>query len=208
MRNRLKSVVASLGLGASFALGASFVLLLLFAVGRGQQILSNPFGFSTQITPSGPVVLMQVQKLARLETARYRGQAIVKGDTSSGFFPAFVAGDRLVFVGHGEVVAGVDLAKMQEGDVTVKDNVATVKLPAAEIFHTRLDNAQSEVFERQTGIFSQPDRDLESKTRLEAENRILQAATESGLLKNADLGAREALQKHLMMLGFKEVLFR
>ena len=208
MRHRFKAVFASFGLSAAFALGASFVLILMFTFGRTQQLLTNPFGFTSTVTPSGPVVLTEMKKLARLETARYRGQAIVKGDTSSGFVPTFLAGDRLVFIGHGEVVAGVDLAKLQESDVTVADGVATITLPSAEIFHTRLDNAQSEVFERQTGIFSRPDRDLETKTRLEAENRIQQGALESGLLRNADIGAREALQKHLKMLGVKDILFR
>ena len=92
----------------------------------------------------------------------------MKGDTSSGILPGFIAGDKLVFIGHGEVVAGVDLAKIQPEDVVVESGRATVKLPSAEIFHTSLDNDQSEVFERSTGILSKPDAQLETKVRQEA----------------------------------------
>ena len=62
-----------------------------------RDFIHNPFGFSTSITPSGPVVLMQMQKLAKLETGKYNGQTIVTGE-NKGILPVMVAGDRLVFV--------------------------------------------------------------------------------------------------------------
>src|SRR5688572_2646509 len=103
-KSRFRRTLASLGFGGTFALGVLLVLLLLATFERGRQAILNPFGFSTRVTPSGPVVLEQLQKMARLETARYKGHTIVKGDTS-GVLPSFIAGDKLVFIGHGEVVA-------------------------------------------------------------------------------------------------------
>lgn len=208
MKNRLKFALASLGAGGAFALGILVVLLLLASFQRGRQLLLNPFGFSTKITPSGPVVLEQLQRISRLETALYTGHTIVKGDTSSGILPNFIAGDRLVFIGHGEVVAGVDLSEMKPEDVETKDGVVTLHLPPAKIFRATLDNAQSEVFERQTGLFSKPDSQLETRVRQEAEARIRAAAEQSGIIKHAELGAQEALRKPLEMLGFKEFHFR
>ncbi len=181
--------------------------LLFVSFERGRQALLNPFGFSSKVAVSGPVVLEQLQKLSRLETARYKGHTIVRGDTSSGILPTFIAGDKLVFIGHGEVVAGVDLAKMQPDDVKVDGDNVTVKLPPAEIFHSSLDNQQSEVFERQTGVFSKPDSTLETRVRQEAENQIRQAATDSEILQQATQGAREALRKQLEMLGFGKIEF-
>ena len=102
---KLWSVVAVLG----------FALLLAGLFSQGQSVrafLSNPLGFTSKVTPSGPVVLLQMQKLARLETARFNGQAIVKSETK-GVLPIAIAGDSLLFVAHGEVVAGVDLAKIR-----------------------------------------------------------------------------------------------
>ena len=206
-KSRFKPALTSLGLGGTFALGVLLVLLLLASFERGRQALLNPFGFSTKVTPSGPVVLEQLQKMARLETARYKGHTIVKGHTGSDVLPSFIAGDKLVFIGHGEVVAGVDLGKMQPQDVRVNGDKVTIKLPAAEVFHSRLDNEQSEVFERQTGVFSKPDQTLETRVRQEAEKQIRDAALESEVLQHAAQGAREALRKQLGMLGFGDVEF-
>jgi hypothetical protein len=179
---------------------------LLSPLHRAGEVLRNPFGFSSRVTPSGPVVLMEMQKLARLETGKYNGQAVVTGETS-GVLPTFVAGDRLVFIGHGEVVAGIDLSELKQGDIEVNGESARVHLPTAQVFHVRLDNAQSEVFERQTGFLSRPDRDLETRTRIEAENRLRDAALQKGLLETAQRNAQDAIRQQLEIMGLKDVSF-
>jgi hypothetical protein len=83
----------------------------------------------------------------------------------------------------------------------------TVHLPPAKILHTTLDNRQSEVYERQTGIFSKADPTLETKVRIEAEDRIRAAALESGVLKTAEANAKETLRPFLNKLGFDDVHF-
>ena len=171
-----------------------------------RDFLGNPLGFSSKVTPSGPVVLLQMQKLARLETSRFNGQAIVKSETK-GVLPISIAGDSLIFVAHGEVVAGVDLAKMNDGDVQVDGDKVTVKLPKAELFHTRLDSNTSEVAQRQTGLFSKPDINLETQARIEGENQLREAALQSGLLERADENAREAVRKQLEAAGIEKLEF-
>ena len=171
-----------------------------------RDFLSNPLGFHSKTTPSGPVVLLQMQKLARLETARFNGQAIVKSETK-GVLPVVIAGDSLLFVAHGEVVAGVDLAKMEASDVRIEGETVHVKLPAAEIFHTRLDNQTSEVAQRQTGFFSKPDIDLETQARTTGEDRLREAALQSEILKRADENAREVVRKQLESAGAKNLQF-
>ncbi len=166
----------------------------------------NPFRFKTRTTMSGPVVLQQIQKLNRLETTRYNGQAIVKGDTS-GALPGWLAGDKMVFIAHGEVVAGVDLSKLKSEDVRTTNGHIILKLPPAEIFHTSLDNATSEVFERKVGLLSKPDANLETKVRFEAETRIREAALEAGVLETAQQNAHGTLRDFLKSLGVDDVEF-
>ena len=188
-------------------LGCALFLAGIFSQGQSvRDFLGNPLGFSSKVTPSGPVVLLQMQKLARLETSRFNGQAIVKSETK-GVLPVSIAGDSLIFVAHGEVVAGVDLAKMNEGDVKVDGEKVTVKLPRAELFHTRLDSSTSEVAQRQTGLFSKPDINLETQARIEGENRLREAALQSGLLERADENAREAVRKQLEAAGVEKLEF-
>ena len=188
-------------------LGCALLLAGIFSQGQSvRAFLSNPLGFASKTSVSGPVVLLQMQKLARLETSRFNGQAIVKSETK-GVLPVSIAGDSLLFVAHGEVVAGVDLAKMNDGDVSVDGDKVTVHLPKAEIFHTRLDNQTSEVFERQTGLFSKPDIDLETRARVESEDKLREAALQSGILEKADENAKEAIRKQLESAGVKELEF-
>ncbi len=185
----------------------------LFVAGR-ELLRFNPLAallppalrWGSTVSPSGPVVLQSVQRLERLETSRYRGQVVVKGDTG-GILPRWVAGDRLVLLGHGEVVAGLDLARLGDGDIRVAQESVEVRLPRPEILHTRLDNRESEVFSRETGIFTGPDRTLETRTRIEAEDRLRAAALESGILTTAEANGRETLRRHLTTLGFREVRF-
>ncbi|MFN3651840.1 MAG: DUF4230 domain-containing protein [Armatimonadota bacterium] len=168
--------------------------------------LKNPLGFTSAARATGPVVLDQVQALQRLETCRYNGQVVVRGDTS-GWVPSWLAGDKILFVGRGEVVAGVDLRSLQSHDVRVEGEQVVVRLPEPQIFHSRLDNHGSQVFERQTGLFSKADSQLETRVRQEAEERIRSAAMESGVLATARENAQSALRQQLSLLGFREVRF-
>jgi hypothetical protein len=206
MRQRLRGSLALFGITAVFCLGMVCATTMLRPLDRIGQFWGNPFNISTQITPSGPTVLEQVQRLNRLESCRYNGQVIVRGD-SSGYLPSWLVGDRILFVGHGEVIAGVDLSRLQSDSVRVEDKRVSIKLPAAEILSTSLDNRKSEVHERQTGIFSQPQKDLESKVRSEAEDRIQQAALTHGILQTATVNAQEALRSQMVQLGFQEIHF-
>ena len=205
-RQRSPHVFAIAGLVAVFCLGLLASRLSLNPFDRIGQFLRNPFSFSTTIAPAGPVVLQQIQQLSRLETTRYRERVIVKGDTT-GILPSWVAGDRILFIGQGEVVAGIDLSQLQADDVRVEGTKVTVKLPPAIVLHTKLDNQQSEVYERQTGILSKADPTLETKVRVEAEERIRAAALESGILKTAAAKAQESLRPFLNKLGFDDVHF-
>ncbi len=169
------------------------------------EAIRNPFAVRSR-TVSGPVLLQQVQKLQRLETSRYQGQVIVEGETK-GLLPTWISGDRLLFVGRGEVTAGIDLARLQPSDLRAEGERVSIRLPAAEILHTRLDNHQSEVFDRRAGFFGGTDTDLETRVRVEAEDRIREAARTHGLLQTAQENARETLRTHLTSLGFRQVDF-
>ena len=118
------------------------------------------------------------------------------------------AGDRLLLVVHGEVIAGVDLGKLQTKDVSVNGEHASVRMPTAEIFVTRLDNAKTRVYSRDTGIFSTPDPNLEGEVRAAAEQQLQSAALQDGILALADKNARQTLTGLLTGLGFKSVEFK
>ena len=152
-----------------------------------------------------PTVVRQVRALERMETVSYNSDKVVTGERESSIFPEFLAGDRLLLVAHGEVIAGVDLAKLQASDVEVREHSVSVHLPAAEIFTASLDSAKTRVYSRDTGLFSSADPNLESKVRAEAERQIRDAALSDGILKTAKTNAAQSVHRLLAGLGFTSV---
>jgi hypothetical protein len=106
---------------------------------------------------------------------------------------------------HGEVTAGVDLAAIDPSMVKVDGKAVSINLPEPIIFSTRIDNAKSRVYARETGLFSAPDPQLESEVRREAERQLMQAALDGGILKTAATNARSTLTSLLHGLGFETV---
>src|SRR5271165_7611916 len=100
-----------------------------------------------------PTVVRQIQRLQRLETVSYTMDKIISGEHDNPYLPKFLVSDRLLLVVHGEVVAGINLASLQPGDVQVQGQTVAIHLPPAEIFSTRLDNAKTKVYSRDTGLF-------------------------------------------------------
>ena len=207
-------------IAATFAVLALSCMLLAFAamqsgvegLGRLTGIFPS-FGLVTTptvtIDTSRPTVIDKVEALGRLETVHYQLEKVISGQ-STGPLPDFLTSDKILLVAHGEVVAGVDLTKLEPGDIRTdqESGTVTITLPDAEILFTRLDNDKTYVYDRQTGIFSKPDPDLESQVRRAAEQQILQAALEDGILRRAQENAEEVIETLVTGLGYEEVEFR
>jgi hypothetical protein len=171
------------------------------------RLFSSDHDGRVVIQAAQPTVVRQIQGLQRLETVRYTMDKIMSGEHENAYLPKFLAGDRLLLIVHGEVIAGVDLTKLKTSDVSVHDRTVSVHLPQSEILVTHLDNSKTRVYSRATGLFSSPDPNLESEVREEAERQLQQAAQQDGILKSAEQNAREALTAILKGLGFDQIAF-
>lgn len=164
-------------------------------------------GRSTQIDLSQPTIVNKIQQLQRLETVVYTMDKVVSGEKENSILPNFLAGDRLLMIVHGEVVAGVDFNGLKSGDVAVQAKRVVLRLPAAQVFSTRIDNERTKVYSRQTGLLVPVDPNLETQVRREAERQLQQAALLDGILKTANTNARTTLMSLLQGLGFERVEF-
>ena len=165
-------------------------------------------GRGTKIDVSQPTVVNKIQQLQRLETVVYTMDKVVSGEKENPILPNFLAGDRLLMVVHGEVVAGVDFSGLKSGDVAVEERKAILRLPSAQVFSTRIDNERTKVYSRQTGVLVPVDPNLETQVRQEAERQLQQAALLDGILKTANTNARTTLTSLLEGLGFEQVEFQ
>lgn len=157
------------------------------------------------ILPDPVTIIHEVQALARLETIQYSVEKVITGDSGQALFkPLF--GDKLLFVAHGTVIAGVDLNKLSPSDMFLENGILKIRLPEAEIFSAGLNNDKSFVFDRQTGIFTRPDPSLETQVRRLAEQEIYKAAIADGILAQAQVNAETYVTRLLHDLGFKNVV--
>ena len=186
------------------------VALVLFSRQSETPLWSRWFGAlagrSTRVDVSQPTVVEKIQQLQRLETVVYTMDKVVSGEKEN-VLPDFLTGDRLLMLVHGEVVAGVDFGTLKSGDVAVNGKQVRLHLPDAQVFSTRLDNARTKVYSRQTGLLVPVDPNLESQVRQEAERQMLQAALTDGILRTAQGNARSTMTSLLQGLGFWSVEF-
>jgi hypothetical protein len=196
-----------------FAFGFLLALLAVglavwLVTGTGLLSLLRAYRGGTLLRIDQPTVVRQIQQLQRLETVSFTMDKIISGEHDNPYLPKFLVSDRLLLVVHGEVIAGVDLGKVQSDDVTVQGLSISLRLPEAQLLVTRLDNAQTRVYSRDTGLFSSPDPNLESEVRQEAERQLQEAAVAGDILKTAGGNARSTISSLLQGLGFKKVEFR
>ncbi len=165
--------------------------------------LMNP---TPTIIPDPATYISEIRALARLETIQYSVEKVITAEVGQGSF-GFLFGDKLLFVAHGIVIAGIDMDKIQPGDLQLVNGILNVRLPPAEIFIATLDNEKSYVYDRETGLLTQSAKDLETLARQAAEQEIFKAANEDGILTQAQHNAELFLYKFFQALGYKEVIF-
>lgn len=158
------------------------------------------------VLPDPVTVIYQVRTLARLETIQYSVEKVITAQTGQGVFaPLF--GDKLLFVAHGIVIAGVDLMKIGPEDMWLESGTLYVRLPDAEIFIATLDNEKSYVYDRDTGLLTHGDVNLETVARQAAEDEIENAALEDGILEQARINAEAYMYRLLSDLGYDQIIF-
>jgi hypothetical protein len=195
-------------------LGALLLGLLGFLMlsrNSGPALLSHMWsavtGRTLSLDVSQPTVVNRIQGLQRLETVVYTMDKVVSGAKENPIFPDFLAGDRLLLLVHGEVVAGIDFSSLKPGNVKVEGKQIHLYLPAAQVFDTRLDSARTRVYSRQTGLLVPTDPNLESQVRQEAERQLLEAALADGILRTAQQNASQTITSLLQGLGFEKIDF-
>jgi hypothetical protein len=153
-------------------------------------------------------LVTQVRELRRLETASMHVLHIGRVAQTYKMVPNALGGDEITFLAAGDVIAGIDLARLQQQDVwRSPDGTINLRLPPAEVLVTRVDNKESRVLSRKTGVLRRADVDLETRARQHAEENIRLEAIKKGVLPMASRNAEKNLAEFLHTLGFQKVRF-
>lgn len=186
----------------------AFILIaVIFAVGLwlGYKVPRWLGMGATQRVLGTATVLQQVQTLSELITVKYVMEKVVIFEDVK-WYPG--GDNRVLLVAHGIVKAGVDLKQIEPGDVTVSGKTLSLRLPPARITDAYLDEKETRVIERTTGLLRLFDKDLEQNARQIAVGDIHRAARNAGILRDAEERARAQLRALLLQSGFEQVEFR
>jgi len=173
------------------------LLVILFGLG-----LWLGFGARRWAGGGGPVayntatVLRQVQTLSQLVTVKYVMEKVVVMEDVKWFGES-----RVLLVANGVVKAGVDFSRLKPEDVRVTEKKVALRLPAAQVTDAYLDDRQTRVVERTTGLLRTFDKDLEQTARQLAVDEIRRGARTAGILKDADERARAQVQNLFEQMG-------
>lgn len=175
-------------------------IIALFFIGRNLKNNSE-YRFGSDRA----AMIKQIETLSRFETTSFSVDKIIEVSTNYDKLRDFLFGDKLLLVAHGKVIAGLDLSTMQPEDFSGSGDAIIIRLPAPQILETILDNNSTRVYDRDRGIFTKGDLDLEATARQLAETEIRQAACAGEILDEANRRAVQQLTLLFKTAGFKEV---
>jgi hypothetical protein len=187
-------IVAGLVLGA-FLIGGAF----------GSW---NPFGGGREYEEIGPTVVDSVRAISQLATVEMVEYTTIEKGNDRGWLN-WARGDRIFMFAVARIGAGVDLGAMGTDSFRVDEDSGevTVRLPTPEILFVEVDNDATQVYDRDTGLFTSGDPRLESDARALAQDVLVQGALDRGILSTAQDNAQTALRELLLGLGYERVVF-
>jgi hypothetical protein len=191
-------------------LGAGLLAIVLIAKSCAPPSLPviPPLSSSVTVVHPTPNVLLAVKDLARLESASFHMERVIDlSDKQAMLFGLVHSEDAILLVAVADVSAGVDLQQLKADDIVTDapQKRVTITLPAPEVFHAELDNSKTYVHTRRTGALATRKENLETRARQEAEQSLIEAALEAGLLNRASDNARRAVEGLARGLGYSQV---
>jgi hypothetical protein len=189
-------------------LGIGLGLFALKSCSKPPAPLIPPMTSSVIVVRPTPDVLVAVRDLARLESTSFHMERVIDlTDKQSKLWGMVSTEDAILLVAVAEVTAGVDLQKLQAGDVVADPARRSVRieLPAAEVLHAALDNDKTYVHSRKTGALAERKENLETRARQEAERTLIESAKQAGILQRAGDNARRTVEALVHSLGYDKV---
>jgi hypothetical protein len=179
-----------------------FLLLIIFVIGIWMGVKYAERKGSHLHEEQTDTVVEQIQTLSDLVTVKYVVEKVVVLDDVRWY-----GENRVLLLAHGVVKAGIDLTRLQPGDVTVSGKTIYVHLPPPQLTDAYLDDQKSKIIDHTTGLLRNFDKDLEQTAREEAVLDIRRAAINNGILDDASQRAQLELAVFLHQAGYDNVKF-
>lgn len=192
---------------AFLAVVAAFGYLIWQTVGDAVDAVPTVADIEEVFAPEpyqeiGPVIVTAIWELGELTTVEMVEHTYIEKGTDEGWLQ-WARGDSVSMFVVAEIGAGVDLTTLTPRDFSVSDDgVVYLELPRAEVHYAATDNESTVVIDREVGLFTKGDPQLETEARRAAETVLLDQALEAGILEHAEENAVSVLTNFLVSLGY------
>lgn len=145
------------------------------------------------------VLVHQIEQLGNLEVVKYNIQDMMEYEKVRTWLPNSKAHLKVV----GEVVACVDLTKLEQSDIYVMKDSVSLLLPTPQICHYKIDHSRSQVYNIEYGLWESAQ--LVDQAYQHAEQNLYQEALKMGIAKESRENTIKVLTPILRSLGFKRI---
>ena len=196
--------------------GSISILILLLLVGIWQtsdRLLTRVGNFlhPQPVKPQADIPTLVVQKIQGVEeltTTIYTMETTVPTSADRKLGDFVLATTQLLYIGHGEVRAGIDLGQITTEDIQVSDNKIIINLPPPQILDSKIDVHQSRIYNYNRGFLNLgPDvaPDLQTLAQQQTLNKIVNTACEEGILDTANEKAKDAIAQLFSNTGYDRI---
>ncbi|MGD9703473.1 MAG: DUF4230 domain-containing protein [Acidimicrobiia bacterium] len=191
------------------------VAVIVIGLPLAWKWLGSPFSTKT-VDRTAPPVLVELRDLADYRAASGDFEVLVDVEKDVKYLPAFLAGERVFFVGVGSVEASVDFSSMDDTAIDMSEDrsAVVVTLPRATLEDAVVDPDRSHVADRDRGVLDRvggmfsDNPTGETELYQLAEAKIEDAAAASELRTRAEQNTRTMLVGMLKGMGFERVTVR
>ena len=156
-------------------------------------------------TVSREGIVTQIHELYRLETMAFHIDTVVKSEKEGTWYKLWQDHEKGLFVVKGQVIAGVDLSKLDASDVTVSADGkhVAIDLPPAEIFSISLADIQMYDYQRGWLNPEPVNPEVLNQVQTVARTQVKQSACKAEILKLANDNASKQVAKLFELTGIK-----
>lgn len=154
------------------------------------------------------LVVQQIRGVSELTTTVFAMETVVPTSQERQWGDFVLGRTDLLYIGYGEVRAGIDLAQMDENNIQQRGEKLIVTLPPPQILDQKIDVERSRIYQYDRGFLNLgPDTapELQDLAQRQTLAKITAAACDQGILDQANERAETAVGSLLKGTGYKEV---
>ena len=196
--------------------GSISLIMLVFLVGIWQtsdRLLTRVENFlrPQPVKPQVDIptlVVQQIKGVEELTTTVYTMETTVPTSAERKLGDFVLATTQLLYIGHGEVRAGIDLSQITTKDVKVSHNEIVINLPPPQILDSKIDVHKSRVYDYNRGFLNLgPDvaPHLQTLAQQQTLAKIVNTACQEGILDIANEKAKDAIAQLLANTGYNQI---